>query len=1121
MSMFLRGGFWNWWRRRLGGGGPASPRMSISGKNFLDENGQPIVLRGFVAGHGEIMQTGDQAEAAAMGANFWREGIRWWGDYTTGFQVDAEDDADPGYVDTVYFARFSAAIDRAKAQGMRTLFFPDSNCGQGVGVGGVCDLGSGTEDFWSAGGANKRARFIAMVRWVVQQKLGKIDIIEPIVEPSSANADQTSLWAFQEELMSAVLAVDPKMLFLIGAYPNYESNSISNAFNPAWAIPSSPFYGKVALTGNFLNNLSTNPVNRVDRVNKAVTARNTWNCPVLIQQFGTQTANDADDMHMEATATLLDTAAGGPIGYSFWEFVSIFSTSYGIYSLSDSGDPNSARVLKPVRKAVLQAHMNGVPYYMTAPVINGSPTQGSLVIYTQGYAAARPVPSYSADVIVDGVNKGSAATYVIQAGDVGLPVVIRETATNSAGTDSSDSAPVIAVSNSTLLSTGRVGGQLSSIIDFSADAFTGDLMKRARNISHAIGSPYQYVEATTLLRIASLTRVSNVTTVVLTQAPETYQDSANLRTGFRLVLSCLEDPTFDVDNVQMTVIDPTHFTYPNVGVDAVYTAVNIYDVAATSIHSVATGASRHPIEDFYSVLSTVSGSATANSDLNGTYTGYFDGGIPTGLSAEGASLSNWTPGGTDNQFTLTIDNVDTAFIALNFTGVPTDDSFRMPRIHRNDHDQTGTVFLRPDAAQFLSRFKFIRFMDVGRTNLNAYVKSWEKRPISAVGLGLSLEDMVAMCNQLGANMWYCVPQWASDNYITQAATYIRDNLNPALWCIFERCNENWNEGTFPHLMWDLTVARKSLSAYFHGAFGENEITSVTKASGVVTVNLNRAPKFANGATAVFKITDGSAGYDTPDAGAVMTVSGNSFSFTGDAGSGTATVNNATIIGDPSHILYSDHLYGFRELAYRTHGWKTYQMSQLILSVFGSLNGRARVVLMGFEENFVPFGIQEDKVFPWLVAQFGPMSAWCYGIGGAPYPVVTGANMAAITTSFDTAMDASDIRSARVTSLCATYGVHHVQYEANISLVALSDQALIDSMHTDAGARPLQRDMIQRPMAQGAELQAVYYTSMQFPGVGGGSNWGIARTLAADGGAIGAATSERLKGIDDALLAPPP
>lgn len=676
----------------------------------------------------------------------------------------------------------------------------------------------------------------------------------------------------------------------------------------------------------------------------------------------------------------------------------------------------------------------------------------------------------------------------------------------------------------TLLETGRIGGQIAQLIDFTADAITCDLMKRARNFAKPLGSPYQYTEATCLLRVASVTRASNVTTVVLSEAPASYQGDANIRTGFRLVLTCPGDPTFNCNQAVITVTDQTHFTYPNTDSNGSYTAVNQYDIAATTIHSVAVGATGHPIEDFNSIVCTLAGSATANSDLDGTYTGYFDGGIPTGMSVSGAALTNWTPGGADNQFTVTINGTDTEFIEFAFTGVPPDGSFITPRVIRNDHDQSGDTFLRPDFAQFLSRFGFMRFMDGGRTNSNAFVRSWAKRPLVACGLGMTLEDMVAMCNQLGCNMWYCFPFWVTDDYITQAATFIKNNLDPTKWCIYERCNENWNDGTFPHLAWDLTLCRKEMKAFFHGSYGENEITSVSRAAGTVTVNLNRAPPFANGATAVFKITAGSSGYDTPDAGAVMTVSGNQFSFTGGSASGAASVTRATIIGDPADPLYSDHLYLYRELAFRMHGKKTYDMAQLINAVYGSLNDKARVVLMGWNTNFVPFGIQEDVVFPWLLSQYGALSNWLYGIGGAPYTNAGVGNTTAaqVKTAMLAELTTFEPYFDRVTALCATYGLHHVQYEGGPDLTNLgSNHTLINALYSATEYREVQAEIIDRTLTHGVELHCPFYTSMAFPGINGDRTWGIARTLAADGGAIGSATTSRVRGLDDALLAAPP
>lgn len=63
-----------------------------------------------------------------------------------------------------------------------------------------------------------------------------------------------------------------------------------------------------------------------------------------------------------------------------------------------------------------------------------------------------------------------------------------------------------------------------------------------------------------------------------------------------------------------------------------------------------------------------------------------------------------------------------------------------------------------------------------------------------IGQGISVENLVKVCNEIGPGVdpWVCLPIMAEDNYVTQFATYIRDNLNSSVKTVFELGNEVWN-----------------------------------------------------------------------------------------------------------------------------------------------------------------------------------------------------------------------------------------------------------------------------------------------------------------------------------------
>jgi len=98
--------------------------------------------------------------------------------------------------------------------------------------------------------------------------------------------------------------------------------------------------------------------------------------------------------------------------------------------------------------------------------------------------------------------------------------------------------------------------------------------------------------------------------------------------------------------------------------------------------------------------------------------------------------------------------------------------------------------------QRLQPFTCLRFMDWGSINGSPLV-SWTNRTTTiyytqAVPTGVALEYMVQLGNMLQKNIWICIPSGADDNYVTQAAQLIHDQLSPALRVYVEYSNETWN-----------------------------------------------------------------------------------------------------------------------------------------------------------------------------------------------------------------------------------------------------------------------------------------------------------------------------------------
>lgn len=99
---------------------------------------------------------------------------------------------------------------------------------------------------------------------------------------------------------------------------------------------------------------------------------------------------------------------------------------------------------------------------------------------------------------------------------------------------------------------------------------------------------------------------------------------------------------------------------------------------------------------------------------------------------------------------------------------------------------------------FLARWSGVaclRFMDFMATN-NAQLVTWKDRAkpsnASFASMGVPLEWLVDLANELNCDAWFCMPHKADDDYIKQFALYVKDNLKPNLRAWVENSNEVWN-----------------------------------------------------------------------------------------------------------------------------------------------------------------------------------------------------------------------------------------------------------------------------------------------------------------------------------------
>lgn len=155
----------------------------------------------------------------------------------------------------------------------------------------------------------------------------------------------------------------------------------------------------------------------------------------------------------------------------------------------------------------------------------------------------------------------------------------------------------------------------------------------------------------------------------------------------------------------------------------------------------------------------------------------------------------------DHQIRLRIDGPGALQIAITATDPNhTGDYLRDIRLY-NAQDaallDAGQIFT-PEFLDRIGQFRSLRFMDWMQTN-NSHQRDAATLPhgddarLTGPG-GAPVEVMVALANQTRADPWFNIPAEASNAWVRDFATYVRDHLDPGLVARFEFSNEVWNWG---------------------------------------------------------------------------------------------------------------------------------------------------------------------------------------------------------------------------------------------------------------------------------------------------------------------------------------
>ena len=196
----------------------------------------------------------------------------------------------------------------------------------------------------------------------------------------------------------------------------------------------------------------------------------------------------------------------------------------------------------------------------------------------------------------------------------------------------------------------------------------------------------------------------------------------------------------------------------------------------------------------------------------------------------------------------------------------------------------------------------LRFMDYTQTN-NSTVVNWSDRTLpnqpTAATTGVSWEDCITLANDLNKGIWINVPAMATDDYVTQLATLIKNTLNPSLPIYVEYSNEVWNS-QFSQYTFDLdqAVAEVQSNSSSNLDYDHLPVTSAKYSTFAERLYARRAMQISN----IFASVWTGAGLSSPINSAVRVVLGGQAANPAVLNTELTYINS--VYGGPHQFFYS-------------------------------------------------------------------------------------------------------------------------------------------------------------------------------------------------------------------------
>ena len=116
-------------------------------------------------------------------------------------------------------------------------------------------------------------------------------------------------------------------------------------------------------------------------------------------------------------------------------------------------------------------------------------------------------------------------------------------------------------------------------------------------------------------------------------------------------------------------------------------------------------------------------------------------------------------------------------------------------VHEDFESNANAKTFNPEFLNKIQPFNTFRFMDWMETN-NSQQKEWADRPkledARYSEIGAPVEIMVELANQTNTDPWFTMPHLATDEYVENFASYVKQNLKSDLKVYVEYSNEVWN-----------------------------------------------------------------------------------------------------------------------------------------------------------------------------------------------------------------------------------------------------------------------------------------------------------------------------------------